>query len=195
MNAEARAERRQQILDAAHRCFVRRGFHASSTAEISSEAGISVAGLYQYFPTKQDLVTALIQHELEADLALIQQLDRAADLLEGLQQVAMAVVRDSRTPQAAHLRLEILAEAARDAGTAKVFLAAERRINRALSRVIRKGQEQGSIDRDLDPMAVAEHINAFLDGAFSRLTLPITDPEAFVRGSIELIRRALSAKS
>jgi TetR/AcrR family transcriptional repressor of uid operon len=194
VNTEARAERRLQILEAAHRCFVRRGFHAASTAEISSEAGISVAGLYQYFPTKQDLVTALIQHELEADLALIQELDQAGDLLEGMQRVAMMVVRDANTPRAAHLRLEILAEAARDSGTAAVFLAAEQRINRAFTQVICKGQALGSIDPRLDPQVVAECINAFLDGTCSRLTLPIADPDAFVSSSIDLIRRAIGTR-
>ncbi len=195
VNSEARAERSQQILEAARRCFVRRGFHASSTAEISNEAGISVAGLYQYFPTKHDLVIALIEHELDADLNLIEQAGRAADLLDGLEQVAMEMVRDAKTPQIAHLRLEILAEAARDAGIAEVFLAAERRIIRALAQVIRRSQAQGSIDAQLDPVAVAEYINAFLDGAFSRLSLPNADPQTFVRGSIDLVRRAIGARS
>ena len=192
VDTAARAERTQQILAAAHRCFVRRGFHAATTAEISEEAGISVAGLYQYFPTKQDLVQALIQRELEGDLALIEQLGRSGNLLDGLERIGLAIASDAATPDAAHLRLEILAESARDPDVARVFVAAERRINRALAQVIAKAQDQGSIDPALDAKAVAHCINAFLDGAFSRLTMPIADPDAFIRGSIDLIRRAIS---
>lgn len=194
VDTAARAERTQQILAAAHRCFVRRGFHAATTAEISEEAGISVAGLYQYFPTKQDLVQALIQKELEDDLTLIEHLGRSGNLLEGFERVGLAIASDAGTPDAAHLRLEILAESARDPEVARVFIAAEQRINAALARVISKAQSQGDIDPTIDPKVVARCINAFLDGTFSRLTLPTDDPEAFVRGSIELIRRALAAR-
>jgi AcrR family transcriptional regulator len=195
VDTAARVERTRQILEAAHRCFVRRGFHAATTAEISEEAAISVAGLYQYFPTKQDLVQALIQKELEGDLALIEELGRSGNLLEGMERIGLAIASDAGTPDAAHLRLEILAESARDPEVARVFVAAERRINRALAEVISKAQGQGSIDPTLDAKAVAHCINAFLDGAFSRLTLPIDDPEAFVRGSIDLIRRAIGART
>lgn len=194
VDTEARLERTRQILAAAHRCFVRRGFHAATTAEISVEAGISVAGLYQYFPTKQDLVQALIQTELETDLALIEELGRSSNLLEGLERVGLAIAADAGTPAAAHLRLEILAESARDPDVAQVFVAAERRINRALAEVIANAQRGGGIDPTLDAKAVASCINAFLDGTFSRMTLPIDDPDAFVRGSIDLLRRAIGAR-
>lgn len=195
MDTAARAERTQQILAAAHRCFVRRGFHAATTAEISEEAGISVAGLYQYFPTKYDLVQALIQNELDADLELIEQLGRSGNVLDGLERIGLAIASDAGTPDAAHLRLEILAESARDPEVARVFVAAERRINQALARVISSAQQQGSIDPKLDAKSVAACINAFLDGTFSRLTLPNKDRDAFVRGSVDLIRRAIGARS
>ena len=71
VNSEARAVRRAQILDGARACFLRKGFHAATTAEISAEAGVSVANLYQYFPAKDDLVQALIEDDLAEDLALV----------------------------------------------------------------------------------------------------------------------------
>ena len=40
VNSEARAQRRAQILDGARACFLRKGFHAATTAEISAEAGV-----------------------------------------------------------------------------------------------------------------------------------------------------------
>src|SRR3990172_5531518 len=49
-------ERGEQVLKAAAAVFAARGFHQASVREISNEAGISLAGLYYYFPSKADLL-------------------------------------------------------------------------------------------------------------------------------------------
>lgn len=47
-------------LEAAVRLFVRRGFHATSMRDIAAEAGLSVAGIYHHYPSKQHLLVALM---------------------------------------------------------------------------------------------------------------------------------------
>jgi AcrR family transcriptional regulator len=51
--------RRQQILDAARRCFVRNGFHATSMQDVFAEAGLSAGATYRYFRSKEDIVEAI----------------------------------------------------------------------------------------------------------------------------------------
>ena len=65
-----RETRRRQILDAALRCFSRDGFHATTTADIVRESGVSQGTLYLYFATKDDIVVALAddRHQAEAFL-------------------------------------------------------------------------------------------------------------------------------
>jgi AcrR family transcriptional regulator/DNA-binding XRE family transcriptional regulator len=48
------------ILEAATRVFVSRGFHAAGMREVAAEAGLSVAGVYHHFPSKQRLLAALL---------------------------------------------------------------------------------------------------------------------------------------
>ena len=55
------AARRQQILDAARTCFLRNGFHQTSMQDVIREAGLSVGAVYRYFPSKNDLITALAE--------------------------------------------------------------------------------------------------------------------------------------
>jgi AcrR family transcriptional regulator len=71
VNEQAREERMAQILDGARGCLVQRGFHASSIAEIGAAAGVSVANIYQYFPSKEALIAALIAVDLERHHSLI----------------------------------------------------------------------------------------------------------------------------
>ena len=61
------AARRQQILDAARTCFLRNGFHQTSMQDVISEAGLSVGAVYRYFPSKNDLITALAEQVIDAD--------------------------------------------------------------------------------------------------------------------------------
>jgi AcrR family transcriptional regulator len=63
------ARNRQRILDAAVEVFAERGLEAS-TAEIAQRAGVGEATLFRRFPTKDDLVTAIVQVMLEEAAAL-----------------------------------------------------------------------------------------------------------------------------
>jgi len=53
-------EKRTNILNSALTLFVRNGVKDTSTAEIAKEAGIAAGTLFLYFPTKLDLINALV---------------------------------------------------------------------------------------------------------------------------------------
>src|SRR5271155_5070627 len=79
-----RETRRQQILDAALKCFSREGFHNTTTADIVRESGVSQGTLYLYFATKEDIVVALAddRHQGEAFLNALAQSE--PDPVQGL---------------------------------------------------------------------------------------------------------------
>jgi len=52
-------QRRQQILDAARRCFARQGFYETSMQDVFHEAGLSAGAVYRYFKSKDELVQAI----------------------------------------------------------------------------------------------------------------------------------------
>jgi len=52
-------DKRTAILKAALKLFTERGFHGTSTAQISKEAGVATGTLFNYFPTKEDLINSL----------------------------------------------------------------------------------------------------------------------------------------
>ncbi len=55
-----RSERRNQVLVAARKVFSLKGYHASSVADILSEAGIARGTFYLYFPSKRAVFEVLL---------------------------------------------------------------------------------------------------------------------------------------
>ena len=62
---EKKALTRQQVLDAAGRVFLRRGFFAASLDEVAEEAGFSKGAVYSNFTDKEDLLLALVEDRTE----------------------------------------------------------------------------------------------------------------------------------
>jgi TetR/AcrR family transcriptional regulator, fatty acid metabolism regulator protein len=56
-------DKRPIILDAALKTFVRRGYPDTKVAEIAYEAGVAEGTLYNYFPSKEDLLLALFDEK------------------------------------------------------------------------------------------------------------------------------------
>ncbi len=52
-------DKKSAIMESALKLFTERGFHGTSTAQISKEAGIATGTLFNYFPTKEDLINSL----------------------------------------------------------------------------------------------------------------------------------------
>ena len=53
---------RNLILDSAIECLFEEGYTATSTALIAAKAGLSRGAMMHHYPTKADLITALIEH-------------------------------------------------------------------------------------------------------------------------------------
>ncbi len=61
-----RQERRVQLLESALEVFVAQGYHAAAMDDIAERAGVSKPVLYQHFPGKLDLYTALLDTSCDA---------------------------------------------------------------------------------------------------------------------------------
>jgi len=69
------------ILNATARILVKRGFDGLTTNAVAAQAGVSIGSLYQYFPNKEALVSALLDHHMtEMNAAMSVELARVATL-------------------------------------------------------------------------------------------------------------------
>jgi len=58
------------LVDATARVLVRHGYDGTSTNKIAEAAGVSIGSLYQYFPSKEALVAAVIERHVDGMNAL-----------------------------------------------------------------------------------------------------------------------------
>ena len=61
--------RPQELLDAALELFVEKGFASTRAEEVAARAGVSKGTLYLYYPSKEDLLKAVIEHRVSSEIA------------------------------------------------------------------------------------------------------------------------------
>ena len=61
--------RPQQLLDAALELFVEKGFAATRAEEVAQRAGVAKGTLYLYYPSKEELLKAVIREHLSSRIA------------------------------------------------------------------------------------------------------------------------------
>src|SRR6187402_1378126 len=163
LNIQRQADRRDEILSAAQRCFVRSGFHQASMQEICAEAGMSAGNLYRYFPSKEALIAGIA----ERDRAEVAQEFARADLSEGFFSVleGMAYHHFSERPdEQVKLCTEIMSEARRNPDIARIHTAFEADVKKWLIDLLRAGGDRGDIARDLDLDGAATMLMIIADG-------------------------------
>ena len=74
--AQAAADKRRSILDAAVRVFARQGFHTCRVGDIAEEAGVAHGLLYHYFASKDEVLDTLFLERWELLLDVIGEVDR-----------------------------------------------------------------------------------------------------------------------
>ncbi len=80
--------KKSSILRAAEKVFARNGFHEATVADIAKEAGVSEATIYDYFPSKEELLFSIpaekTSEHLEGNREILQYVRGAADKLRVL---------------------------------------------------------------------------------------------------------------
>ncbi|MEH6405149.1 MAG: TetR/AcrR family transcriptional regulator [Sneathiella sp.] len=75
---------KQKIFDAAIKLFAQQGYFATTIEEVTKEAGVSKGLVYNYFVSKEDLLSALIVQSTERMESIALTLDPTASLDEAL---------------------------------------------------------------------------------------------------------------
>src|SRR4051794_34905620 len=97
-------ERRTQLLAVGERLFAERGYQGVAMSAVSTEAGISKALLYHYFPSKRDFFLATLD-AAAGELQAATETDRAADPVTQLTGAVDAYLRWIEAHSASYVKL------------------------------------------------------------------------------------------
>jgi AcrR family transcriptional regulator len=89
-----RDEKREHILEVAHAAFLSEGYAATSMSGIAARAGGSKATLYNYFSSKEELFTAVIEEKCRDFRGIFLEVDFAtADFRKVLHELGQRMIR------------------------------------------------------------------------------------------------------
>ena len=189
----AAADPRTRILAAARKVFAARGFWGGTLNDVAVAAGLTRAGLLHYYPSKQDVLIALLEDrdrwvreavpDRAAEATMIEYLDaEVADVLPVL-------LEERQLMQLAHM---MTAEAAGEQHPAHDWVAARyAAIRERLSDCVRSSIAAGDAPADLDPESTAAAMLGGLEGLENQW---LVDPEAVdVAHSLAQLRILLTA--
>jgi AcrR family transcriptional regulator len=127
-----------QVLSAARETLDERGL-AADVREIARRAGVGVATVYRHFPTKDDLVQAALRTDLDGWTEVTARAVEDPDAWTGLRTIVEHTVRAMSRHRAILDGLASQAEA---------FAACHAHLRDALSGVVARAHEQGTLRRD-----------------------------------------------
>jgi AcrR family transcriptional regulator len=176
--ALSRAERRDrtvaELVDAADRLFVSRGFHATSVDQIATEAGYTKGAVYSNFTSKEELFFAVYRRRAEQFVDAVEPMIDELGPVEALNRLALdTTTRRGREDGWLAVFFEFWAHVLRHPELRERFAAIRRRSRQPLEAALERFAEDRHARLPFDATAATVTMNAAQVGlALERLTDP-----------------------
>ena len=151
-------ETRRRILEVAAEAFADRGYAGTSLSEVLEARGVTKGGVYVLFPSKEALALATLRHKQEqwagAVMASVLQCPGAIDQLEAMVEALCDLHEQDRSCRA-------ISRLCTELGDGHPELRPQLGTQLTtwmdiVASIIRKGQDEGEIRPDVDPVMAAE---------------------------------------
>ncbi|MCI9483704.1 MAG: TetR/AcrR family transcriptional regulator [Clostridiaceae bacterium] len=168
MASDARSRRREEILQAAFVEFCEKGYDRAKIEEIAHRAGIGKSTVYEYFPSKAELLTAtgdfvlgqifqdvesLLSTDRPVRQALADYLEYVSSMMGSIGASFLHIVGDMSVTQIVH-------------NLCKRYLVT---ITACLERVLQAAQDRGEISTDINVRTASQMIVTMPNPPFVRL--------------------------
>ena len=169
LKPEELESRRREIIDAARTCFLRNGFHQTTTDEICLEASITPGGLYHYFDSKEDLIAAVIRDStlrtVQRLRAMIDESDDARSAFRQVMDFFLQTMSDPDLDGITRLDIEIWGEALHDEKLLESSRESWALRRQWLETLIQRGVDEGLYSgEEVDPRGLSSLLLAIFIG-------------------------------
>ena len=168
------AARRQQIIDAAYRCFARKGFHQATMRDIYAEANLSPGAVYHYFDSKDAIIQASFEFDYERSLGLFEAALVRDDPLQALHDLIdffFQGLEGAATLGAPRVNVQGWGEALVNPPLLETIQRTRSSYLDALTQLIHRAQAAGRIEPSLDPQAVGRMLLSLYYGLELQIAL------------------------
>jgi AcrR family transcriptional regulator len=159
-----RQQRRQEFIAAAWKCAVHSGYRDLTIADVCAEAGVSKGAFYVYFPSKRDLLLALLDDEATGwDQLMDEFASSGASPRARLRLFTRAMLERADDPALVQVRADLWTAMLTEVEVRDRFVKAMERRRTRLREWIREGVESGEL-RAIPDNAFASILLALGDG-------------------------------
>ena len=166
-NQERREQSTEQVLAAALKRFVTRGYGSTSIDDIAGDAGLTKGAVYFYFKGKSALLLELLSQSRSLYEGIFEEMERSGESAARQLELFVEWAAGVGAKNNELLLLPILMSLEFNGQDETVEKAIERlydRYHEAMERVVALGQAQGEFDENLAPREEAAVLVAFTDG-------------------------------
>lgn len=174
-------EQQEALTRAAFDLIAERGFEGLRTRDVAARAGVNIATLHYYFPSKEDLIRAVLAAAV-ARFRRRQSPDSAAagaapaDPLGELRTFLQTRQKQMReSPELFAVLLELSTRALRDPGIRAIMRRTDEEWREHLAGYLRAGVEAGQLRPDLDVQAAAVSLVALSKGLHLQMIMTSDD--------------------
>ena len=160
-------DRRAALVRAAYHQLAEHGFEGLRTREVAAEAGVNIATLHYYFPTKEKLIEGVVEHAMERFRTTLEPHGSSSDQFRSHIRAVRRLVHDE--PELGVVMGELALRSARDSGIARIMQATNDAWHRTVRGLLRRAVKDGNLRPEMDTDEVAAMVVATL----RNVTLPM----------------------
>jgi len=160
-------KRREELVLAAYREIAEHGFEGLRTREVANDVGVNIATLHYYFPTKESLIRAVLDHALGRFRTTLTPRGSPSDQLRNyLRSVRRLLVEE---PELGAVMAELALRSVRDRSIGEIMNEMYDLWHVTMRGLLRRAVREGGLRPEMDSDAVAALIIATL----TAMTLPM----------------------
>lgn len=188
--------RREQILDAARKCFVEKGYFPTRMEDIAKAAGLSKGGIYFHFEGKRQIFDSLVRQEYELSRDLLQKMGEAPvsyrEMFEGVARYYLD--HFSQRPDYPRFFMVMGEMAGRDKSVRDMLASLQQEYTRVIAEIINKGIQSGAL-KPVDPEATATLLKGIIDAMEGYFAIGVDmEVERIMATGMEIVMNGLLRK-
>ena len=156
--------RRPELVRAAYELIATRGFEGLRTREVAGAAGVNIATLHYYFPSKEDLIKGVVGYAMSRFQTTLSSSGSAVQRLRAHIQGLRRLSRDE--PELFGVMGELMMRSARDPALGRIVAKTNEFWHGTLKEMLRAARADGDLPAEIEPDGMAAVIVATLKGVY-----------------------------